>query len=85
MKKKEVKFEKVSKKYKKNPIEEEEVENEKVEEGFDFMGLLNNPDIAASMGSIKDLFKKEKQNPDICEITIKAPSAVVLKLFGLDK
>ena len=49
--------------------------------GIDFMSLLGNVDIPALLNSGKDIFKKEKADPDVCEITIKAPSEVVLKLF----
>lgn len=34
------------------------------------------------MPMAKDIFKKKESNPDICEISIKAPSEVILKLFG---
>lgn len=54
---------------------------EKEDKGFDFMGLLNDPAVASIMKSGKELFKKEKTDPNVCEITIKAPSEVVLKLF----
>lgn len=55
--------------------------NEEEDKGFDFMGLLNDPAVASIMKSGKELFKKEKTDPNVCEITIKAPSEVVLKLF----
>ena len=58
----------------------EEMEEPK-EEGFNFMEILNNPIAKTLMESGKDLFKKEKPDPNVCEITIKAPSEVVLKLF----
>lgn len=48
---------------------------------IDFMGMLNDPKLLKLLDSGKDLFKKEKSNPDVCEISIKAPSEVVLKLF----
>lgn len=60
----------------KNPEKEEE-------SGIDFMGLLNSIDVPALMNSGKKLFKKEKADPNVCEITIKAPSEVVLRLFGV--
>lgn len=53
--------------------------------GINFMELLNNPAIEQLMKSGKDMFKKEKTDPDICEISIKAPSAVVLKLFKVSE
>lgn len=51
------------------------------EKGFDFMALLKDPMAQSIMSQGKDLFKKEKPDPDMCEIIIKAPSKVVLKLF----
>ncbi len=56
-------------------------EDTKEEEGFDLGKLLNDPVVASLLEGGKELFKKEKTDPDVCEISIKAPSAVVLKLF----
>lgn len=53
-------------------------------EDFDFMKMLENPITKELLSGCKDLFKKEKADPNICEITIKGPSEVVLKLFNLD-
>ena len=60
--------------------EEETLEKSKDKE-IDFKEILNNPIAQSLLGGCKDLFKKEKSDPDVCEITIKAPSEVVLKLF----
>lgn len=72
-------------KKKEKPVEEKvetsEVETEKP--GIDLMGMLNDPMVTKLLDSGKDLFKKEKADPNICEISIKAPSEVVLKLFGI--
>lgn len=61
----------------------EEYEDDDIaqEKEFDLGKLLDNPIAKAVMESGKDLFKKEKPDPNMCEITIKAPSDVVLKLF----
>lgn len=72
-------------------LEETFGENEETVEGeieqpkvpFDFGKLLSNPLVADLLSSGKDLFKKEKADPNVCEISIKAPSEVVLKLFGI--
>ena len=61
------------------------VEREEEESSFDFMGLLKNPAVASLMESGMGLFKKEKSDPDVCEISIKAPSEVVLKLFRVNE
>lgn len=53
------------------------------EEGFNLGKLLKDPSVMALLGCGKDLFKKEKSDPNVCEITIKAPSEVVLKLFNI--
>lgn len=64
----------------------EDLKNPKEEGcGFDFMALLNDPAIASLLKSSKDIFKKEKADPNVCEISIKAPSEVVLKLFRIDE
>lgn len=65
------------------PQEQKPKETEKPE--FDFMGMLNNPAVTKLLESGKDLFKKEKADPNVCEITIKAPSEVVLKLFKVSE
>ncbi len=72
---------------KKNPKEEtpKEIPEEGLEEGIDFAEMLNSPVAQSLLEGALDLFKKEKEDPDICEITIKAPSEVVLKLFNLSK
>ena len=57
------------------------IEENKEEEGFNFMEILKNPMVGQLMESGKELFKKKEANPDTCEITVKAPSEVVLKLF----
>ena len=51
---------------------------------FNFMDMLDNPLLKGLMESGKDIFKKEKPNPDTCKITIEAPSEVVLKLFRVE-
>lgn len=56
-------------------------EETNVEEGFDLGELLKDPVVKSLLESGKDIFKKEKTDPDVCEISIKAPSEVVLKLF----
>lgn len=67
---------------KKKEVEvEEKIPGEK--EGFDFVELLKDPIVSKLMEGGKDLFKKEKADPNICEINIKAPSEVVLKLFNV--
>ena len=58
---------------------------EEPKKDFNFMELINDPKIAALLGGCKDMFKKKEVNPDICEITIKAPSEVVLKLFKVSE
>ncbi len=68
--KKKVNFKKVEKK-------------EKQEEEFDLGKLLKDPAVASLLGCGKDLFKKKETDPNMCEITIKAPSEVVLKLFHI--
>lgn len=60
-------------------LEKEEVLDEK----FDIMSLLNNPAVTSFLEGGKNLFKKEKTDPNVCEINIKAPSEVVLKLFNI--
>lgn len=62
-----------------DPIEETK------EKSFNPMDLLGNPVIGELIRSSKGLFEKEKSNPDTCEITIKAPSEVVLKLFRVSE
>ncbi len=64
---------------------EEKIEKVKTEEKpeINFMEILNDPAIASLLESGKNLFKKEKVDPDVCEINIKAPSEVVLKLFNI--
>lgn len=57
----------------------------KEEKGFDFMKMLNDPKIASLLEGGKDLFKKKETDPNMCEIHIKAPSEVVLKLFNIKK
>lgn len=54
------------------------------EPGMDLMDLMNSPMAKTLLDGATDLFKKEERNPDICKITIEAPSAVVLKLFQLE-
>lgn len=73
---------------KKKPEEEiktqEDVREEETEEPcFNPLELLNNPAIKELLGAGKEIFKKEKTDPNVCEISIKAPSEVVLKLFGI--
>lgn len=51
------------------------------EKEFDLGKLLDNPIAKAVIESSKDLFKKEKPDPNMCKISIEAPSDVVLKLF----
>ncbi len=51
--------------------------------GFNPMEMLNDPVVKSLLGGCKDMFKKEKPDPNICEIIIKAPSEVVLKLFKI--
>lgn len=58
-------------------------ENKKEEPGINFMEFLNNPAVASFLEGGKNLFKKEKADPNMCEINIKAPSEVVLKLFNI--
>lgn len=68
------------------PLEDEltiEENSPSVPEGIDFMEMLNSPIAKALLEGGKDLFKKEKVDPNICEINIKAPSEVVLKLFNI--
>lgn len=55
------------------------------EEKLDVMEMLNSPMAQSLLGGCKDLFKKEKSDPDVCEITIKAPSDVILKLFKVSE
>ena len=43
--------------------------------------LMEGLPLESILGGCKDLFKKDKQDPNFCEITIKAPSEAVLKLF----
>ncbi len=63
----------------------EETDKPEPKEDFDFMELLNNPIAKEILSGCKDLFKKEKTDPNMCEITIKAPSEVVLKLFKISE
>lgn len=69
---------------------EEEVETQKEfpeepeEKKFDFMKMLDSPIAKILLDSGKEMFKKENPNPDTCEITIKAPSEVILKLFKVE-
>ncbi len=65
------------------PKKEETIEEPKEEFRINFMELLNDPMAKELLGGCKQLFKKEKADPNICEISIKAPSEVVLKLFGI--
>jgi len=51
----------------------------------DFEKMLNSPLAKGLLDNCKGIFKEEEKNPDICEITIKAPSNVVLKLFKAEK
>ncbi len=60
-------------------------DGEKEKDGFDFMGLLENPNISALLKSGKEIFKKKETDPNVCEISIKAPSEVVLKLFKVSE
>ena len=53
----------------------------KIAPKFNPMELLNNPLVSELMNSGKELFKKKEADPNMCEINIKAPSEVVLKLF----
>lgn len=69
---------------KKGKVEEPSVGIEEESKGFNFMEMLDNPMVGQLMESGKDLFKKEKPDPNMCEITIKAPSEVVLKLFKVE-
>ena len=62
---------------------DEEVIEDPKEDLPDFMKLLEAPMIQGLFGGCKDLFKKKETDPNVCEITIKAPSEVVLKIFGL--
>ncbi len=50
---------------------------------LDLMGLLNSPMAQSLLGGCKDALKKETSDPNICEITIRAPSEVVLRLFNI--
>lgn len=59
--------------------------DEPKEEEFNLEEVLNSPIAQSLFAGCKDLFKKEKSDPDVCEITIKAPSAVVLKLFKVSE
>lgn len=74
-------------KEKKREIESQEDVTKKVLEkdnnGFDLVKLLNDPVVSSLLGCGKELFKKEKTDPNVCEIYIKAPSEVVLKLFNI--
>lgn len=54
-----------------------------IPEGLDIGELLNSPIAKSLMEGCKDMFKKEKSDPDVCEIYIKAPSETVLKLFKI--
>ena len=63
----------------------EDIPKEEPKKEIDFMEMLNNPLAKELLGGCKDLFKKEKSDPDVCEITIKAPSDVVLKLFKVSE
>ncbi len=65
------------------PVEEEETKNK--EPDFDFLKLLESPIAASLLEGGKDLFKKKEVDPNMCEITIKAPSEVVLELFNIKK
>lgn len=58
---------------------------DKPKEEINLEELLKSPIAQSILGGCKDLFKKEKLDPDVCEITIKAPSAVVLKLFKVSE
>lgn len=58
-------------------------EKKVLDEKFNIMELLDNPAVASFLEGGKNLFKKEKTDPNVCEITIKAPSEVVLKLFNI--
>lgn len=60
---------------------EDEEDIPAVPEEFDFMKMMDSPIVKSLLEGGKDLFKKEKEDPDVCEIYIKAPSEVVLKLF----
>ena len=70
---------------KKIPKDETHKETPSEEPEIDVMGMLNSPVAQSLLGGCKDLFKKEKEDSNICEIYIKAPSEVVLKLFNLSK
>lgn len=65
------------------------VEDKKKEEvqpedgGFNLGKLLTDPAVVSLLKGGKDLFKKKEVDPNMCEITIKAPSEVVLKLFNV--
>ncbi len=51
-----------------------------------FLELINDPLTQSILGGVKDMFGKEEKelDPNMCEITIKAPSEIVLKLFNRD-
>lgn len=72
---------KLAKKVSKKPTESKEEPKEEI----NLEEILNNPIAKELLGGFKDLFKKEKSDPDVCEITIKAPSDVILKLFKISE
>lgn len=51
--------------------------------GMDFMGMLNSPIAKALLEGGADLFKKEKSDPNMCEIHIKGSPEFILKLFKI--
>lgn len=70
-------------KNKEGKVETVEEPETKEEKGLNLGELLKDPVVKSLLESGKDMFKKEKADPDICEINIKAPSEVVLKLFNV--
>lgn len=74
---------KTTKPKKEKPTPTPEINENSEEEAPNFMELLNSPMAQSVLGGCKDLLKPETTDPNICEITIKAPSEVVLKLFNV--
>lgn len=60
-------------------------EKKEGKEDFDICALLKDPVVAKLLDSGKDIFKKKETDPNVCEISIKAPSEVILKLFKLEE
>lgn len=70
---------------KEEPVDTKDIDGEEavVPEEFNLEELMNNPIVQDLLGGAKDLFKKEKEDPNVCEIYIKGPSEAVLKLFKI--